>query len=199
MESGDPPPPPRDHRSRLYNLIMSNTLGYHIVVSGYGLWLPGDARGSWSEAWDEQIGFHQPHTLHPGDPARHRIATERMRYPAVRLSEEMMRIWADVLRDCARSSPWNLAALSIEPTHTHLLITASTRGVDGTIKWLKDRTTKAIHTQTHHQGPVWCKGSWRSYLFDTTTWINTRDYIESHNVRRGLVPRPYDFVASLPV
>jgi hypothetical protein len=27
---------------------MPNTIGYHIVKTGYGLWLPGDERGSWS-------------------------------------------------------------------------------------------------------------------------------------------------------
>jgi len=42
---------------------MPNTLGYHIVKSCYGLWLPGDDRGHWSEACDEQIGFTEPHTL----------------------------------------------------------------------------------------------------------------------------------------
>jgi hypothetical protein len=66
---------------------MANTLGYHYVKSCYGLWLPGDDRGSWSEAWDEQIGFVEPHTLHAGDPVRHRMAEERMRYAVVRLSD----------------------------------------------------------------------------------------------------------------
>ena len=39
---------------------MPRTLGYHYVKSAYGLWLPGDVRGSWSEAWDEQIGYLDP-------------------------------------------------------------------------------------------------------------------------------------------
>ncbi len=199
MAIGNHSPLPRDHRSRLYNQGMASTIGYHVVVSGYGLWLPGDDRGSWSEAWDAQIGFHQPHTLHPGDPARRRIAAERMQGPPVRLSEAMMRLWCDVLRDCAKASAWDVAALSVEPTHTHLLFTVSDRPIDTTIKWLKDRATKAIHRHTDHDGPVWCEGRWRSYIFDTTTWVNTWDYIESHNVRRGLRPRPYDFVVNVPV
>jgi len=53
-----------------YPHLMPRTLGYHYVKSGYGLWLPGDDRGSWSQACDEQIGFTEPHTLNPGDPVR---------------------------------------------------------------------------------------------------------------------------------
>ena len=64
--------PPRplvaaSHRA-IYNAAISNTLGYHWVKSCFGLWLPGDDRGHWSEAWDDQIGFIEPHTLHDGDP-----------------------------------------------------------------------------------------------------------------------------------
>ena len=51
---------------------MRQTLGYHIVISGYGLWLPGDERGHWSEAWDAELGFIEPHALHAGDPVRKR-------------------------------------------------------------------------------------------------------------------------------
>jgi len=55
---------------------MSATLGYHLVKSGYGLWLPGDDRGHWSSAWDKQIGFIKPHQLNEGDPVRQRMARE---------------------------------------------------------------------------------------------------------------------------
>jgi len=95
----------RDHWSRLYKLVpslvaalhrrynraMPNTLGYHYVKSTYGQWLPGDDRGSWSEAWDERIGFIEPHMLHPGDPIRRRMAEERMKHDPVRLLSDMIR------------------------------------------------------------------------------------------------------------
>jgi hypothetical protein len=57
---------------------MPRTIGYHLVKSAYGLWLPGDDRGSWSDAWDDQIGYYEPHALHDGDPIRLRMAEERL-------------------------------------------------------------------------------------------------------------------------
>jgi REP element-mobilizing transposase RayT len=173
---------------------MPRTLGYHIVISGYGLWLPGDDRGHWSEAWDEELGYLEPHQLHQGDSVRLRMAQERQKHPAVRIDEAMQNVVASTIEACAEQSDWRIAAASIESTHTHLLLTYTERDIDVVIKWLKDQTTKAIHRQTPYAGPVWCKGRWRSFIFELDAWENTRRYIERHNERRGVGPRPYAFI-----
>ncbi|HEY5315264.1 MAG TPA: transposase [Pirellulales bacterium] len=145
---------------------MARTLGYHVVISGYGLWLPGDDRGHWSEDWDAQIGFVEPHSLHVGDPVRLRVARERMKHPPVRLAPEMATAVIATIGRCAAESDWTILTASIEATHTHLLLTYSTRDIDTTIKWIKDHATKAVHAETSHAGPVWCKGRWRTFVFD---------------------------------
>ncbi len=170
------------------------TIGYHVVKSGYGLWLPGDERGSWSDAWDDMIGYIQPHTLHEGDPARTRMAQERMQHEPVTLNEIMIDAVISAIGTCAEQSQWSIVAASIEPTHTHLLITYGDRDIHTTAKWIADQTTKAVHGETQHQGPVWAKGKWCSYVFDESQWQNTIHYIQRHNVRRGLDARPYGFV-----
>ncbi len=174
---------------------MGITSGFHIVISGYGLWLPGDQRGHWSDAWDEQVGFLDPHMLHPGDPVRLRMAEERLKHVPVRFSPTMINVVVATLQRCCDASDWSIAAASIEATHTHLLITPTWRDIDNTVKWLKDQCTKAIHRETPHDGPVWCKGNWRSFIFESAVWEATRLYIERHNVRRGVGTRPYDFLA----
>jgi len=173
---------------------MPTTIGYHIVIAGYGLWLPGDGRGSWSTAWDEKLGLIEPHTLHPGDPVRLRMSEERMKHPAVRLDAGMIELVLGVLGSCAIESDWSIAAASVESTHSHLLLTYTERNIDHTVKWIKDRATKEIHRQTSHRGPVWCKGKWRSFLFDVDQWEGAQKYIQQHNVRRGVGPRPYSFI-----
>ena len=173
---------------------MARTVGYHYVKSGYGLWLPGDDRGSWSESWDEQIGFAEPHTLNEGDPIRQRMANERMKYKPIRLDQDMICAVVGAIDRCARSSPWRIAAASIESTHMHLLITYSGLDIKRTIKWLAQQTTKTVHTQTDHVGPVWCEGYWCSYVFDKTYWTNLVQYIQSHNLRRNQPAKPYSFI-----
>ncbi|MCD4726296.1 MAG: hypothetical protein K8R46_01440 [Pirellulales bacterium] len=177
-----------------YNADMLQTIGYHIVIVGYGLWLPGDQRGSWSTKWDEQLGLIDPHVLHPGDPVRQRMSEERMTHPPVRLDGMMVSIVVGAIVGCSRQSEWSVAAASIEATHSHLLITYTERNIDNTIKWIKDQTTKDIHRRTQHTGPVWCKGKWRTFIFDLDVWGSARTYIEQHNVRHGLGARPYSFL-----
>jgi hypothetical protein len=173
-----------------------HTLGYHLVKSGYGLWLPGDDRGHWSEAWDEQIGYIEPHKLHPGDPLRRRMAEERMQYPAVRLTGRMTEAVVAAIGDCISASAGDLTvvAAAIESTHMHLLIPYSGRDINRTAKWLADQTTKRIHQMTDHRGPVWGKGKWCSYVFDERHWQGARQYIERHNLRHGRMARPYPFI-----
>jgi hypothetical protein len=73
-------------------------------------------------------------------------------------------------------------------------MTYTTRDIDNTVKWLKDQMTKALHRGTPHTGPVWCKGRWRSFIYEADVWRNTRLYIERHNERREVGPQPYAFV-----
>ncbi len=173
---------------------MPRTIGYHIVVSGYGLWLPGDGRGSWSAAWDERIGLTEPHTLHPGDPVRLRMSRECMSHPPVRLTATMIAAVVDTVGDCAANSDWSITAASVEATHSHLLLTYTERNIDNTVKWIKDQATKSIHRRTSHGGPVWCKGRWRTFIYDEDAWEAASAYIERHNVRRGVGPHPYPFL-----
>ena len=172
------------------------TIGYHIVKSGYGLWLPGDDRGSWSDAWDEMIGFVDPHTLNGGDPVRQRMARERTKHKPVKFDDVMIDIVLSTINKCETNSKWQIAAASIEPTHTHLLITYSGKDIHTTMKWIADQTTKAVHNNTDYEGPIWAKGKWCSYIFDDLRWERTINYIEKHNVRRGMDAMPYAFITN---
>ena len=175
---------------------MPNTIGYHLVKSGYGLWLPGDERGHWSDAWDQQVGYHQPHTLHPGDRVRKRMAEERLNHPPVRFTEDMIRIIADTLGKMIEQSNSSLCvnAAAIESTHMHLLLPYTGKNIDNTAKWIADQTTKAVHQTTSHNSPLWCKGKWLTYIFDEDQWINTVDYIRRHNRRAGRPDDPYPWI-----
>ena len=167
-----------------------------LVKSGYGLWLPGDDRGSWSEAWDREIGFVEPHMLHPGNPVRRRMAEERMKHPPVHLTEAMQQLVAAAIGECVNRSDGGLTitAASIESTHMHLLLPYSGRDIHKTAKWLADQTTKAVHRGMDRHGPVWCKGKWCSYVFEQSHLESTLQYIQRHNTRLGRPARPYPFL-----
>jgi REP element-mobilizing transposase RayT len=127
------------------------------------------------------------------------MAQERMKHPPVRLTDDMIEIVAHTIAACVAKSNGGLsiAALAIEPTHLHVLIPYSGRDIHTTVKWLADQTTKAIHRQTNHNGPVWCKGKWCSFVFGPRHWQNLRRYIGNHNVRAGMRADPYPFITPI--
>ncbi len=172
----------------------NKTLAIHYVRSAYGLWLPGDGRGDWSEAWDEQIGFIEPHKLHEGDPARLRMAEERMKHPSVRWDTKMQQAITAALATCAENSPWKILDYCIEETHFHALLSQSPLNIDRTVKWIGQETTKSVHRLTTYSGPVFCKGRWLQFIFEDSHLDNLGGYIQSHNTRRGLPAKPFDFL-----
>jgi len=176
---------------------MATTLGFHVTKSTYGTWLPGDPRGSWSEAWSPSRGFYEPHRYHDGDQGRLDVAVGRMRHTAVVLDDEMTRVIVRTITKCVDESGGDLriVAAAIEPTHMHLLIINMGRDIDLTLKWLADRTTKAIHRETTHSGPVWTKNKWCDHIAVEEHWENAIVYIDDHNLRAGRGLRPYPFLA----
>jgi REP element-mobilizing transposase RayT len=172
---------------------MSNTLAIHYVRSAYGLWLPGEDRGHWSEAWDDQIGFIEPHTLHAGDPVRLRIAQERMKHPPVPWNQVMQNAITRTLARCAAESPWKVLEYCIEETHFHALLTPSPFDIDRTVKWVGQQMTKAVHAATGTDTPIFCKGRWLQFIFEQSHYDNLDGYIQRHNLRQGRAGKPYDF------
>jgi REP element-mobilizing transposase RayT len=174
---------------------MPRTIGYHLVKSGFGLWLPGDTRGHWSSGWDEQIGYFEPHHLHAGDPIRERMAKERMKHPPTLFCPAMIDAIAAAVGHCVADSDWQVAAATVERTHMHLLLTYTERDIDCTAKWIAQMTTKEVHRMTDFTGPVWCEGKWLEFVFDERHWDNLRQYIERHNLRRGLPAKPWHWIS----
>jgi len=159
---------------------MQPSLGVHIVKTAFGQWLPGDPRGHWSAAWSPQQGHHRPHQLNPADPIRHQQAADRMQHPPTVWPEPIRNTIAATINACADQSDWSAAALAIEPTHFHLLITPPPTNLDASCKWLAQQITKAVRQQHDHPNPVFAKGKWATIVTEDTHWQNAINYINRH-------------------
>jgi hypothetical protein len=180
---------------------MTATIGFHVTKSTYGTWLPGDERGSWSEAWFPARGFFEPHRFHEGDHRRLEISAGRMKHSAVVLDQAMTAAVIGALTDCVNKANGilQIVAAANQPTHMHLLIVNTGRNIDGTAKWLADQTTKAVHHSTNHTGPLWTKNKWCDHIDQQEHWENAILYIDDHNTRAGRGSRPYPFLASVEI
>ncbi|HEV2294023.1 MAG TPA: hypothetical protein VGR35_09205 [Tepidisphaeraceae bacterium] len=160
---------------------MPTTIGYHFVKSTHGTWLPGDERGHWSEAWDEQIGFIEPHMLHAGDPMRLRMARERIKHPEVRLTPKMIQVVEQTIARCVAESPCSIIAASIERTHS--------------------APAASVHDEGYSQPPVYvamrvrCGVRGSGFNSSSTSRTGaTPSNTSNDTMSGGLDPRPYAFL-----
>jgi REP element-mobilizing transposase RayT len=171
------------------------TIGYHLVKTTYGTWLPGDERGHWSSIFDPVTWrFIEHRKLHPGQPARKEFSHESMKYAPFHITADVSKVVEETLMRCQAESDWKIIAGTIEATHLHLLITYTGRSIDQTARWLSSRLTTDIHQNVNYNGPVWTSGKWAESITDERHWQNLILYVEQHNIRRGLEPRPYRFL-----
>ena len=61
---------------------------------------------------------------------------------------------------------------------------------------IKGRTSSAVGAMPKNAGRerVWTSGYWKVFLFDELGVTAVREYIEAHNVRRGLAAAPYPWI-----
>src|SRR5213078_2200150 len=89
-------------------------IGFHLIITPYGFWLPNDPRGSWSDfvgAWEllrygraTTVTTHRSLAKVPHDPDLRRAAKRALKYPAVRFSPRQIRSIAKGFARAARES-----------------------------------------------------------------------------------------------
>jgi len=108
-------------------------LGWHLIFSTYGFWLPNDERGSGSsqvraqhiyEAGGEATKVNTRHSAarKPHDVRLRRLAKEALKYPAVKLSGIQARAVARGIGAVVPKVGLVVHACAIMPDHVHLIV-----------------------------------------------------------------------------
>jgi hypothetical protein len=108
-------------------------LGYHLILTAYGFWLPNDPRGSWS-TFVRQYALYRAggaatkvntrrSLAHEPVPSSYRTQTNRaLRHPPVRFTGQQALAIAAGLRDYAQRRQCVIHACAILPDHVHLVL-----------------------------------------------------------------------------
>ena len=176
------------------------TRGIHLVWTTYMTWPPGDPRGHWSPLFDFYGHLMaQGHRLQLPDPITHRVAKLT--------AKETPKILAAVERDVVAETVGRIAstgvafhAAAIEPNHVHLLAGVLTEDVSVFAGRLKGMTSSAVLGVPGNAGRqrTWTSGYWKVFLYDLEAMVAVKEYIDDHNVRRGMPAEPFDWLTPLP-
>src|SRR5262249_38674001 len=127
-------------------------LGYHVIFSAYGFWLPNDPRGSWSDfvrAWElrrfgpaTKVETRRSVAGKAHDRTLRRAAKEALHYPPVTFTGPQARAVGVGFASFLARSGVVVWACSILPEHVHLVIARHTYKVEKIVNHLKGDTTR---------------------------------------------------------
>jgi REP element-mobilizing transposase RayT len=185
-------------------------LGYHVIRSAYGFWLPNDPRGSGSflvrgERLREfgpgtKVPAHEFCAHKPHDRAKRRAAKAALDHAPVRFTGEQARAVAVGFANCVRRSRVTIWACAVLPDHVHLVVARHRHGIEVLANLLKGEATRELEREGIHpfRGQVGYKGRVPS-CFGRKWWIIYKDndealenairYVEQNPIKAGLRPQ----------
>ncbi len=191
-------------------------LGYHLILTAYGFWLPNDPRGSWSDfigAWElfrfgraSKTNSRQSLASKPHDKHIRWAAKKKLKYPEVHFSGIQARTIGQGFADLVQRAGLIIWACSILPEHTHLVIARHKYNVEQIANLLKGAATTALINEKLHPfekysskdgrlPKAWAQGQWKAFL-DRKKYIHQAiQYVENNPLKEGKPKQKWSFVA----
>ncbi len=181
-------------------------VGYHLIWTAYGWWLPNDPRGSSSHEirCAEIAGLGELHTgrrnVQPaaGDIREFYEAASRvLKHELRKFAPDEIALLGKEFSDVIRQRTYTCYACAIMPDHVHMLIRKHREKAETMIASLQDASRKAIINAGHRPGdhPVWGGPGWKVYLETRDDISRVIEYIESNPTKVGRVRQRWEFVA----
>jgi REP element-mobilizing transposase RayT len=181
-------------------------LGFHVILSAYGFWLPNDPRGSWSDfvwAWD--LFRYGPATkVHTRASVAHvphnrelRGAAKRaLKYPPVRFTADQMAAIGDGFAVAAAEGNYAIHGCAILPDHVHLILGPQEPPIRRVVGHLKSKASMALRRAGIHplQSYVdeadrvptcWAEDYWKVYIYSKEHMHKAVRYVENNPIKEG--------------
>jgi len=190
-------------------------LGFHIIFSTYGFWLPNDPRGSWSDwirNWELlQIGpATTVKTRESVAGVKHNAelrkqAKNALAYPEVFLTGVQAQAAGIGFRTAVAEAGYAVLACSIMPQHVHLVLGPHVRQIDRIVGHLKARATQQLSQQglnplaayRQANGTIpspWCRNCWKVCVYSQRHLREAIKYVEENPLKEGKPRQSWSFV-----
>lgn len=180
-------------------------LAHHLILHGYGHWLPNDPRGSGSQEI-RQDKFTDLGEIHFGrkrvQPSREELkrfkrkALPRLEFPLIWFDDAKRQALGDALGDVVRRERYTVWGAAVLSNHLHLCIRRHRD--DATTMWHKlaneCRQMLCLFAESPPDHPVWSNRPYKVFLYTPEEIRQRIDYISQNPVKEGLSPQHRPFV-----
>ncbi|HMO26082.1 MAG TPA: transposase [Tepidisphaeraceae bacterium] len=189
-------------------------VGYHIIFSTYGFWLPNDPRGSWSAfvgSWElfrygpaTQTKERRSLAYDAHDRAKRLAAKSALKYPPVKFTGVQARAVARGFARYVERSRLPVWACAILPDHVHLVVGRTGMKVEQLVIQLKGDATQELEREGLHPMAAfkeedgrlpkcWARRHWKVYL-DPDDVERAVRYVENNPIKDGKRKQTWSFV-----
>jgi REP element-mobilizing transposase RayT len=194
-------------------------LGFHVIISAYGFWLPNDPRGSWSDfvwAWDlfrygpaSKVDTRASVAYVPHDRELRRAAKRALKYPPVRFTDDQIPVIGEGFALAADEGPYAIHAGAILPDHAHLILGPQERPVGQVVGHLKSKASMALrragihpfesYVDEHDRVPTcWAEDYWKVYIYSEDHMRKAVRYVEENPLKERRPRQIWEWVLPLP-
>ncbi len=182
-------------------------LGYHLILTTYGFWLPNDPRGSWSRFVGNEhlfrvagcatkVNERQSVAGRDHDWALRLEAKRHLLRPSVRFDGRQALAVARGFAELIQKDDLVVWACAILPDHVHLVVERHRQTIEVTARRLKAYATKRLTVENRHpfapyrnaKGRVptpWTRREWKVFLDTPEDIKRAIHYVEQNPVKEG--------------
>jgi REP element-mobilizing transposase RayT len=180
-------------------------VGYHLIWTAYGSWLPNDPRGSSSHEirCAEIVGLGELHhgrkKVQPaaGDiRAFYEAARQLLKHELLKFSSDEIQVIAKEFANVIRQQTYTCYSCAIMPDHVHMLIRKHRDNAEKMIEHFQDASREALIASAHRPAdhPVWGGPGWKVYLETRGDFERVIRYINDNPIKAGRHRQIWDFV-----
>lgn len=180
-------------------------VGYHLIWTAYGWWLPNDPRGSMSKEI-RNFSLIELGDIHYGrkriQPAAGDLrkffaeAKQALKDEVLKFNSAEVEAIAKSFAEIIRQRTYTCYACAIMPEHVHMLIRKHRDLAEDMLRNFQDASRAAIlacgRRPAEHR--VWGGPGWKVYLESRDDFYRTIRYVEQNPVKIGLPQQFWSFV-----
>jgi len=180
-------------------------IAHHLILTGYGHWLPNDPRGSMStrvhrpeveELGEHHVGRRKEQPSREELRAFHRRATEALAHPVLWWNDAERQALTEAFGEAIAGEKLTCYACAVLSNHAHLLIRKHRLNADQLVGVFKDAGRRVIGERrlAPEEHPIFSADSCHVFKSDVRSVRVCIDYIQSNHAKHRLQPVPCSFV-----
>ncbi|MCC6580420.1 MAG: hypothetical protein IT440_08255 [Phycisphaeraceae bacterium] len=176
-------------------------LASHLILTGYGHWLPNDPRGSGSMELKKDtlaplgdIHFGRKVVQPPRSEVKafYQDAKGKLEFEAIWFDEAMRQTIGDAFREVVKTKGYTVWACAVLSNHAHLVVRTHRDRAEVIWKYFADASRDALQRTDGH--PVWANRPYKVFLHEPDRVRTCIHYVESNPVKERLPRQTWDFV-----